>query len=326
MKCRRCGERAVVALPSHNAGFCRECYFLFFSRQVEKAITSHRMFTREDRILVALSGGKDSLALMLELGLQGYDVTGLHIDLGIPDSSAMARGVVERFCSSNGFPLILVKMTEEGLPIPKVKAAVRRPICSVCGKIKRHYFNKVTLEQGFTVQATGHNLDDEVSRLFANALRWDVAYLGGQTPSLENADGFARKVKPLYRLSEFETANYSFLKGIEHHYAPCPYSKGATFAAHKQLWAELEAKMPGQKFSFYKGFLDRGRAAFHQAEGKKSAAIAPCGECGYPTSAGICSVCRIRKLIRTEGGEEGAASAEDHEQNVMSKEETHDRV
>jgi tRNA-5-methyluridine54 2-sulfurtransferase len=326
MKCRRCGERAVVALPSHNAGFCRECYFLFFSRQVEKAITSRQMFTQQERILVALSGGKDSLALMLELGLQGYDVTGLHIDLGIPDSSVMARGVVERFCSANEFPLIVVEMTEEGLPIPEVKEAVRRPICSVCGKVKRHYFNKIALEQGFTVQATGHNLDDEVSRLFANTLRWDVPYLGGQAPSLEGADGFARKVKPLYRLSEFETANYSFLKGIEYHYAPCPYSKGASFTVHKQLWSELEEKMPGQKYSFYKGFLDRGRDAFHEGEERKAAILAPCGDCGYPTSAVTCNVCRIRKLLRTEGGGEGVTSAKDHEQNAMSKEETHDSV
>ena len=65
MKCKICKETAVVALRSHNAAFCAECYKDFFARQVERGIESQKLFTREEKILVALSGGKDSLALML---------------------------------------------------------------------------------------------------------------------------------------------------------------------------------------------------------------------------------------------------------------------
>ena len=83
MKCRRCKATAVVALPSHNSAFCADCFLEFFSRQVQKGIESHRLMTPDDRVLVALSGGKDSLALMLILGRLGYNVTGLHIDRDI---------------------------------------------------------------------------------------------------------------------------------------------------------------------------------------------------------------------------------------------------
>ena len=84
MKCKICKATAVVALRSHNAAFCPDCYLKFFARQVEKGIEGQKLFTRDERILVALSGGKDSLALMLELSRQGYDVTGLHnIGFGI---------------------------------------------------------------------------------------------------------------------------------------------------------------------------------------------------------------------------------------------------
>ncbi|MBQ5727522.1 MAG: tRNA(Ile)-lysidine synthetase, partial [Mailhella sp.] len=147
MKCTRCKATAVVALPSHNAAFCPECFLDFFSKQVDKGIREHGLMTKQDRVLVALSGGKDSLALMLELGRQGYDVTGLHVDLGIPESSPAARGVVERFCEKYGFPLIVRDMVKEGLPIPEVKAKLRRPICSACGKIKRYFFNQTAREQ-----------------------------------------------------------------------------------------------------------------------------------------------------------------------------------
>ena len=76
---------------------------------------------------MALSGGKDSLALMLELSRQGYDVTGLHIDLGIPGSSQAARAVVERFCERHGLRLMVKDMTAEGLPIPLVKERLKPP-------------------------------------------------------------------------------------------------------------------------------------------------------------------------------------------------------
>ena len=154
MKCKICKAEAVVALRSHNAAFCPDCYKDFFARQVERGIEGQKLFTRDERVLVALSGGKDSLALMLELSRQGYNVTGLHIDLDIPVSSAAARGVVERFCAKHGLKLMVKEMAAEGLSIPLVKERLHRPICSACGKIKRHYFNKAALEEGFTALAT----------------------------------------------------------------------------------------------------------------------------------------------------------------------------
>lgn len=297
MKCTRCKAPAVVALPSHNAAFCPECFLDFFSKQIDKGIREHDLMKKSDKVLVALSGGKDSLALMLELGRQGYDVTGLHVDLGIPESSPAARGVVERFCEKYEFPLIVRDMQKEGLPIPEVKAKLRRPICSACGKIKRYFFNQTAREGGFNVLATGHNLDDEVARLTSNTLRWDSAYLSDQGPVLLDEDGFAKKVKPFWRVTEFETANYAFLMGIENHYAPCPYSTGASFSTLKSLWLELEDKMPGRKMDFYHGFLERGKPAFQHVEQQDSDILSPCLRCGYPTSADVCGVCRIREAL-----------------------------
>ncbi|HMM38270.1 MAG TPA: ATP-binding protein [Desulfovibrio sp.] len=302
MKCRRCKAEAEVALPSHNTAFCRDCFLLYFSRQVDHAIRRHAMFTRADRVLVALSGGKDSLSLMLELANLGYSATGLHVDLGIPVSSERARRRVEDFCAMHGLDLKVVELAAEGLAIPEVKEAVYRPVCSICGKIKRHYFNRMALEGGYTALATGHNLDDEVARLFANTLRWDEAYLSDQGPCLPDEGGFARKVKPLYRLSEFETAAYAFLRGIEHHKDACPYSPGASFTSHKKLWGELEWKSPGSKVSFYEGFLERGRPAFADRDREKGFELRPCASCGSPTSQELCGVCRVRAAVAERRG------------------------
>jgi uncharacterized protein (TIGR00269 family) len=300
MKCRRCKALAAVALPSHNTAFCPECFLGYFQGQIETAVRRHALLARDDRVLVAVSGGKDSLALTLELKRLGYDISALHVDLGIPDSSQPARQTVEAFCERHGIPLRVVALAEHGLAMPEVKRRVRRPICSVCGKVKRHWFNRAAREQGFTVLATGHNLDDEVARLFANTLRWDASYLSDQGPLLPAEQGFARKVKPLYRLSEFETACYCFLRGIEPHLAACPFSTRASFTGHKRLWGELEHTSPGSKLSFYEGFLERGRPAFAAVEEKTGAALSPCPECGFPTSGEICGVCRLVRLMRGE--------------------------
>jgi uncharacterized protein (TIGR00269 family) len=299
VKCKRCKAEAVVGLRSHNAGFCPSCYMEFFSRQVERGIASQKLFTHEERILVALSGGKDSLTLMLELQRLGYDVTALHIDLGIPDSSVAARACVERFCARHRLRLMVREMAAEGLAIPQVKAKLRRPVCSACGKIKRYFFNRIALEEGFDVLATGHNLDDETARLFSNTLRWDGAYLAGQGPRLESAPGFVRKVKPLWRLSEFEIANYAYLMGIEVHSGPCPYSPGASFTVLKHVLHRLESAMPGRKLDFYQGFLARGRPVWAAHKAEENLSLRACTACGSPTSSGdLCGVCHIRQSLR----------------------------
>ena len=127
----------------------------------------------------------------------------------------------------------------------------------------------------------------------------DHSYLGKQSPCLESENGFVRKVKPLWRLTEFETANYAFLQGIENHYAPCPYSQGASFSVLKGLMQRLEQHMPGRKIDFYQGFLKRGRPAFASLVEKSTLSIKPCPVCGYPTSTGEkCNVCHIKKQLR----------------------------
>jgi tRNA(Ile)-lysidine synthase TilS/MesJ len=127
------------------------------------------MFTRQDRILVAVSGGKDSLALWDVLIKLGYDTAGLHIHQGIFEYSASSFEKTTRFAKERDLTLITIDLAAEGdLDIPGVASSTRRTQCSACGVIKRHYFNKAAVEGGFTIMATGHNLDDEAARLLGN--------------------------------------------------------------------------------------------------------------------------------------------------------------
>ena len=161
MKCRKCGGTATLELRRHNAAFCVDDFIEFFRNQVREAIRRHRMFTREERVMVAVSGGKDSLALWDVLIDEGYDTTGLYLDLGIFDYSVESRAKCEAFAARRQVPLVIRRVADDvGAPVPIIKQVTRRPPCSGCGLSKRYLMNRTALEQGLPVVATGHNLDD----------------------------------------------------------------------------------------------------------------------------------------------------------------------
>ncbi len=301
MRCKKCKTKAVIGLPRHNAAFCKPCFNEFVHDQVLRAVKGDRMFTGQDRILVAVSGGKDSLALWHVLLTLGFRADGLYVDLGIPGYSAKSRERVERFAETVARPLnatLLVHTVtdQEGAGIRELADMVDRPTCSVCGTIKRYRFNRAAVEHDYDVMATGHNLDDEAARLLGNVLHWQEDYLEKQGPSLPaSLEGFAKKVKPLYRLSEREIAAYAVLNKIDYIVEECPMAKGSKMLLYKEVLNRLETESPGTKQRFYWGFLDKQRAhsAPDSMAAKDQAALHPCAVCGQPTSAEICSFCKM---------------------------------
>jgi uncharacterized protein (TIGR00269 family) len=297
-KCRRCRGPAVIELRRHNAAFCQACFVRHVHEQVKKAIHEHGMFGHGDRILVVVSGGKDSLALwdiLLELG---YAAAGMYLGLGIGEYSARSGRLVERFAEERGADAIHVDLRAEyGFDVPTAKAKGSRSTCSVCGLSKRYVFNRVALEHGFDVVATGHNLDDEAATLLGNTLRWQTEYIARQFPVLPARDGMVKKVKPLYRLSEYETASFAFLRGIDYVVEECPLVAGNTQLKYKDALNRLEAASPGSKASFLFGYLDRVAGLFRDESG---ADLSPCTRCGQPTTGRFCAFCRARAQILGE--------------------------
>jgi len=104
VKCRKCGGTAALELRRHNAAFCSPHFIEFFRKQVAEAVHRHRMFSREETIMVAVSGGKDSLALWDVLIEDGYQTSGLYLDLGIFDYSVESKARAEKFATDRGVP------------------------------------------------------------------------------------------------------------------------------------------------------------------------------------------------------------------------------
>ena len=302
MNCTKCKIKAVIGLPRHNAAFCKLCFNTFVHEQVARAVKSERMFGPTDRILVAVSGGKDSLTLWQILLTLGYRADALYVDLGIPGYSEKSHEKVQHFADKLGqsheTKLIVHTVQEkEGAGIRELAMLIHWPTCSTCGTIKRYQFNRAAVEQNYDVMATGHNLDDEAARLLGNVLHWQTEYLDKQGPSLPaSVEGFAKKVKPLYRLSEREIAAYAVLNRIDYIVEECPMAKGSKMLLYKEVLNRLETESPGTKHRFYCGFLERDTSAPPRTgtmQEHDQTALHPCSACGQPTSGEICSYCKM---------------------------------
>jgi tRNA-5-methyluridine54 2-sulfurtransferase len=299
MKCRRCKAPALIDVRRHNAAFCADCFVHHCQEQVRRAIHAFDMIQPGERVLMAVSGGKDSLGaweLLIDLG---YDTDGLYLGLGIGDYSDASGRYTRDFAAERGLKLIEVDIPAEyGFNIETAAATVRRPPCGACGLSKRHLFNQAALKGGYDVVATGHNLDDEAAVLFGNVLRWDAEYLGRQFPVLPASPGFVKKVKPLVRLSEREMAAYCVIRGIDYIVEECPMAAGNRHLAYKEALNTLEQHSPGAKANFLFSFFERGHDRFAADAETERAELTPCTVCGSPTTGEICAFCRMGQRVR----------------------------
>ena len=307
MRCKVCRTHAVVDVRRHNAAFCGQHFVEHVHNQVARTIKQFHMFEHDDRLLIAVSGGKDSLALWDVLLELDYDVTGFYLDLGIGGYSTRSKDAAIAFASGRDAKLIVRSLEEEhGYTVPELARLTGRVPCSGCGLNKRYEFNRAALEEGFQVLITGHNLDDEVATLFGNVLHWTVDMLARQAPVLEErvlgkgADAAAvlvRKAKPLVRVAERETAAYAVLRGIDYIVEECPMVEGNTQHKYKEAITLIEESSPGTKQQLYFGFLERAAARFRNDDDTE---VVACAECGAPTVAWTegparCSFCKTKE-------------------------------
>ncbi len=300
MKCRSCGHPAIIDVRRHNAAFCGPCFVRHCQEQVRRAIHAFGMIGPDERVLVAVSGGKDSLALWDLLVSLGYQADGLYLGLGIAGYSEPSAGAARSYARRRNLHLREIDLPNDlGFDIPTGSRAAKRAPCSLCGTSKRHLFNAAALEGGYDVVATGHNLDDEAAVLYGNVLRWDLAYLGRQLPVLPGGDGFARKVKPLVRLSERDMAAYCVMQGIDYMIEECPMAAGNRHIGYKNALNDVEARSPGTKAAFYFGFLERMAPLVASVAEEERRELHPCPDCASPTVSDICAFCR---LVAKAGG------------------------
>lgn len=309
MKCRKCSTQAVVNMRQHKLPLCADHFLEWIPEQTQRFIVKYDMFDDSAKILVAVSGGKDSLALWDVLNHLGYQTQGLYIGLGIEAEggySDRSQVFCQTFAENHRLALHVINIEEEyGATIPAAAEFSNRgkdKPCSVCGLTKRYVMNRYASEGGFDVLVTGHNLDDEAAVLFGNTLNWQTGYLARQGPVLKAKQNLVRKAKPFCRIYERETAAYAFLRGIDYIQDECPYADGAKSIYYKDLLNDMEVDRPGVKLNFYLSFLRaKEKIVFPSAQPDFESQTSTCTECGQPTTAPrLCAFCRLWDRIRVD--------------------------
>jgi uncharacterized protein (TIGR00269 family) len=293
MKCRVCGKPASLSLKAYNTALCGDDFIAFLEKRVLQTIRRYRLINTGERPLVAVSGGKDSLALWTILNKLGFPADGMYIDLGIggysQTSYLKARAMADHL-NRKLFRFSIPKVF--GKEVSDLSRITRRPPCSLCGTVKRYAMNRVCVTEGYSVLLTGHNLDDEASALLGNILYWKEEYLWKKDVVLEGqGSSLAKKAKPFFLCSEREVAAYALLTGIDYVYEECPYSVGARTLLYKNVLNQIEEMSPATKIMFLKGYLKRLRSEPKREQAKS------CIACGYPTYTEKCNFCSLMDRV-----------------------------
>ncbi len=294
IRCRLCQEiKEGVYLKSYNLKVCLNCFLNFFKKRVEKTIEKFKMFDKKEKIAVAISGGKDSVALAKVLKDLGYNINLFHINTGIDDENYAENSekAVKKFAEKENLPLKILNLKDEIKIDIKLAAKIsKKEICGVCGMVKRYLLNREVKD--FDVIVTGHTLDDEAGSLLSSLIFWKE-FMKRQWPVLKEEESLKKRAKPLTLVFEKETKLFCEILKLPYNPQPCPL-RGGPYLFFKNFIYTLEEEMPSSVLSFYKGFLKR-KKEFKWEE--KKIKLEPCQRCGYLTSAKICSFCRLKEKI-----------------------------
>jgi len=262
-------------------------------KEVATTIAKYGLLKKSDKVVVALSGGKDSTSVIYILKKMGYDVHGLLIDLHLGEWSKIHNANMIAFCEANDIPLTIVDLKKElGQGICFIKAVLKKQKnltgCTVCGIIKRWILNKWAKKLGADKLVTGHNLDDEAQNVLMNFLKGNVLLGVNSSPATGGKEvvGFAQRVKPLFFCPESEIMKYAKSKKFDILYDKCPCAFGTYRVETREWMSHISDK---EKLAIVENFqkLVPGLRKENVME------LKTCKKCGEPSRSDICNFCKI---------------------------------
>jgi len=282
MKCKKCSKKAAIELKSYGIALCEKCYPEFYREIVRRSIKKFKILKSNERVLAAVSGGKDSSAMAKVLKDLGYDFEILYIDLGIEKYSAECEEAVRKLSEFLDVELNVVRLRDFGFTIDEI-ARRRKKTCSACGTAKRYIMNRFARENEFDVVATGHTAEDIVSFYFKNVAGGTKVWVEKLLPRNEPFDAkVVARAKPIFEMSEKENMLYVLVEKIPFTHSECPYSPSLEW---KEIVYEIERRKPG----FVKNFV---RGLMKPAEGFGE--IRYCKVCGEVSSGEVCAFCKLK--------------------------------
>jgi len=306
MKCSRCDKKAVYAGQGQN--YCKSHFLEYFESKVTKTISKYELLKKGDKVCVATSGGKDSLAVlyMTNLYCKKYDIEcfALAIDEGIKGYRDHTLDDLKIFCKKYEVKLHIVSFKEKfGDTLDNIRdkgLEKNKKPCTVCGIFRRTLLNRTARELGATKLVTGHNLDDEAQSFMMNTLLGNMSHNASLGPitGLSDNDKFVARVKPLYFMLEKETRLFALLKGFKVEFAECPNINMSFRMTVRDEINAIESKLPGAKNGIINSFLEiLPILKDHYREQKKNRTFNYCKKCNDACSGEICNSCKLEEEL-----------------------------
>ena len=218
-------------------------------RLVGQAIADYRLVQDGDKVMVCLSGGKDSYALLdILLVLQRrapvrFDLVAVNLDQKQPGFPAH---VLPEYLTARGVPFHIE--TRDTYSIVKRLIPEGQTTCSLCSRLRRGHLYRIATELGATKIALGHHRDDIVETLFLNLFY--TGKLKAIPPKLRSKDGRHLVIRPLAFVKEADLAHYAELRGFP--IIPCDLCGSQEDLKRKKVKAwlrEWERESPGSSDS-----------------------------------------------------------------------------
>ena len=304
MKCSFCGRSEAVFVRAYSGEkLCKRCFLKAVEDRVRATIAEYDMFGFDDRILVAVSGGKDSLGLLhvlagIERRFPRASLLAVSIDEGIKGYRDEALKIAAENCELLGVEhsvlsfesLFGVTLDEVVQKTRKLLSSKRLGACAYCGVLRRRALDVAAKRLQADALALGHNLDDVVQTYLLNIVHgdvWRVHHFGAV--SMDSDGRFVRRVRPFCLVPERETAFYAYLKNIRFQSVACPYA-GEALRNDARYWLNrLEQRHAGSLFTVFRSFEKIGKAM-----GQQERKFGVCKRCGEPCGAAedACVACK----------------------------------
>jgi uncharacterized protein (TIGR00269 family) len=302
--CTACKSREAFFFRSYSGEkLCRKCFCKSVEDRVRAAIAKYEMLKFDDRIAVAVSGGKDSLSLLhiltkLERNHPRSSLVAVTVDEGIRGYRDEALKIAAETCRKLKTEHFTVSFKELfGLALDEIvkrqNLNADRPVtsCAYCGVLRRKALNLAARKVDADKLATAHTLDDEAQTILLNMFHGDVWRLAKEKPVTDEVHPkLVRRIKPFCEIPERETALYAYVRKIQFQSRPCPYASEAFRSDVRVMLNRVEEKHPGTKFTIFNS-VEKLRPAIEESARKEG--LVECEKCGEPTTERVCRTCQM---------------------------------
>lgn len=315
-KCDKCEKEAVITLSYGPHKFCENHFTQFFEDRIRKTIRKYNLISPQEKILLALSGGKDSTVLLHILAKyykKGRIIEALIIDEGVKNYREKAVKTAINNCKNLGIKHYIINFKKEfGITNDELMPVLENNpklggTCAFCGVLRRNIMNKYAKKLNSQKLATGHNLDDEVQSFVMNVFNNDFERMKrmGAEAGIIKHKGFVKRIKPLYETPEKEIIAYCAYKNIKHYSEECcPYSYSAKRNEYREMLNTFEDRFPGTQYSILRFYENVKKSTIKNENQNKNQRtekiLKECKNCLEPTEKELCKACEMIEKIKNE--------------------------